>query len=154
VQPASSKESTEGLHGGEFLLKTSAPDATFPPEDFTDEHRAINRTTDEFWAQGVAPKLDAIQHQESGVAVSLLKKSGELELLAVVVPERYGGMDMDLTSAILVAESVAREGSYEGYILRTSRALLKRLTKFEPVTAIEERRTIARRLPDAERYTF
>ena len=37
------------LRGGEFLLRTVAPDEVFTPEDFTEEHRAIARTTDEFF---------------------------------------------------------------------------------------------------------
>jgi alkylation response protein AidB-like acyl-CoA dehydrogenase len=113
VQPASLKESTEALRGGEFLLKSS--ETAFTPEDFTEEHRAIRKTTDEFWAREVAPKLDAIQHQEPGVAVGVLRKSGELGLLAVVVPEKFGGMELDLTSAMIVAEGVARDGSYAGW---------------------------------------
>ncbi len=115
MQRASLKESVETMHGGEFLLKDSTPEATFTPEDFTDEHRAIRKTTDEFWARDVAPKLEAIQHQEPGVAVSVVRKSGELGLPAVVVPERYGGMEMDLVSAMIVAEGVARDGSYAGW---------------------------------------
>src|SRR3954447_14519407 len=95
--------------GGAFLLEQRQPSEIFTPEDFTDEHRAIGKTTEDFWNKEVAPHLDAIQHQEPGVAVRILKKSGELGLLAVVVPEQYGGMDMDLTSAMMVAEVVARD---------------------------------------------
>ena len=34
--------------GGAFLIERSAPEEIFTPEDFTDEHRAIAKTTDEF----------------------------------------------------------------------------------------------------------
>ena len=34
--------------GGAFLLEERAPRKIFTPEDFTDEHRAIARTTEEF----------------------------------------------------------------------------------------------------------
>ncbi|HUS06417.1 MAG TPA: acyl-CoA dehydrogenase family protein, partial [Bryobacteraceae bacterium] len=103
------------MRGGAFLLQHSDPADVFTPEDFSDEHRAIGRTTDEFWARDVAPHVNAIQHQEPGVAVSILKKSAGLGLLAVVVPEKFGGMDMDLTSAMIVAEGVARDGSYSAW---------------------------------------
>ncbi len=36
-------------------------------------------------------------------------------LTAVVVPESYGGMEMDLISAMIVAEGLARDGSYAGW---------------------------------------
>jgi alkylation response protein AidB-like acyl-CoA dehydrogenase len=101
--------------GGSFLLEQTQPQDIFTPEDFTSEHHAIGRTTDEFWTREIAPNVDAIQHQEPGVAVRVLKKSAELGLLAVVVPEKFGGMEMDLTSAMIVAEGVARDGSYSGW---------------------------------------
>src|SRR5215469_13334695 len=98
--------------GGSFLIESSTPDDIFTPEDFTEEHRAIAKTTEEFFTNEVAPHLEAIQHQEPGVAISILRKSGQLGLPAVVIPEKFGGMEMDLTSAMIVAEVVARDGSY------------------------------------------
>jgi len=101
--------------GGSFLIESATPEEIFTPEDFTDEHRAIGRTTEEFWNKEVAPNVDAIQHQEPGLAVSILKKSGKLGLTGVVLPEKFGGMEMDLTSAMIVAEGVAKDGSYSAW---------------------------------------
>lgn len=101
--------------GGSFLLESTAPEEVFTPEDFTDEHRAIARTTDDFWAKEVVPNLEAIQHQEPGLALSILRKSGQLGLTGVLLPEKFGGMEMDLTSAMIVAEGVARDGSYSAW---------------------------------------
>ncbi len=112
---ASSTLSPSKHQGGSFLLEPATPDETFTPEDFTDEHRAIARTTEEFWQKEVAPNVDAIQHQEPGLAVSILRKSGQLGLPAVVIPEKFGGMEMDLTSAMIVAEVVSKDGSYSAW---------------------------------------
>jgi alkylation response protein AidB-like acyl-CoA dehydrogenase len=101
--------------GGAFLLEQRAPEEVFTPEDFTDEHRAIARTTEEFFAKEVAPNIEAIQHHEPGVAAGILRKSGELGLTAVIIPEKFGGMEMDLTSMMIVAERVAGDGSYAGW---------------------------------------
>ncbi|HTR37675.1 MAG TPA: acyl-CoA dehydrogenase family protein [Bryobacteraceae bacterium] len=98
--------------GGSFLIEHTSPEELFSPEDFTEEHRAIARTTEEFWTKEIAPQLEALQHQEPGVAVSILRKAGELGLTGVVVPEKFGGMEMDLTSAMIVAEGIAKDGSY------------------------------------------
>ncbi len=103
------------LRGGEFLLRATSAGDVFTPEDFTEEHRAIARTTEEFWQSDVVPKLEAIQRQEAGVAVALIRKSAELGLTSVVIPEEYGGMGMDFTSMMIVAESVARDGSYSAW---------------------------------------
>ena len=62
-----------------------------------------------------APHLDEIQHQQHAVAARILRKSGELGLTAVVIPEKFGGMEMDLTSMMVVAEGVARDGSYSAW---------------------------------------
>ena len=110
MQPASSKTLASG---GGFLLE--ATDRIFTPEQFTYEHRAIARTTEEFWNREVVPNLDAIQHQKPGVAVAVLRKSAELGLTAVLVPEQYGGMEMDLVSAMIVAEGIAKDGSYAAW---------------------------------------
>ncbi len=110
-----STASTAQCLGGGFVIEETAPEHVFTPEDFTDEHRAIARTTEEFWNKEVAPNLEAIQHQEPGVAVSILKKAGELGLLAAAIPEQYGGMEMDLTSALVIAEQMGRDGSYAAW---------------------------------------
>ncbi len=98
--------------GGSFLIESSLPAEVFTPEDFTEEHQAIAKATDEFFAKEVAPALDALQRHEPGVAVDLLRKSGELGLLAVDVPEKYGGMEMDLASMMIVGEHLGKDGSY------------------------------------------
>ena len=112
---ASSTISPTRLKGGGFLLEPSSPDQLFSPEDFTSEHQAIARTTEEFWTKEVAPNVDAIQHQEPGVAVSVLRKAGAIGLTSVHLPEEYGGMGMDLVSVMIVAEGLAKDGSYAAW---------------------------------------
>ena len=101
--------------GGAFLIERSTPEEIFTPEDFTDEHRAIARAAEEFWKKEVEPNLEDIQHQKPGLAVSILRKSAEIGLTAITVPEKFGGMEMDLASAMVVAEQLARDGSYAGW---------------------------------------
>src|SRR3984885_3378692 len=101
--------------GGAFLIENNTPEEIFTPEDFTDEHRAIAKTTDEFWQKEVVPHIDEIRHQDHALCAKILKKSGELGLTAVVLPEKFGGMEMDMTSMMVVAEGLAREGSYSAW---------------------------------------
>ncbi|MBL8179181.1 MAG: acyl-CoA dehydrogenase family protein [Bryobacterales bacterium] len=101
--------------GGAFLLESRLPEEIYTPEDFTDEHLAIARTADEFWAKEILPNVEKIQHQEPGVAQAVLRKSAELGLTAVVLPEQYGGMELDLTSMMIVAERLSRDGSYSAW---------------------------------------
>ncbi|MGO9096828.1 MAG: acyl-CoA dehydrogenase family protein [Bryobacteraceae bacterium] len=99
-------------NGGAFLIEDVAPDGIFTAEDPGEEHLAVARTVDEFWTRDVEPRLEAIRRQEPGAAVEVLRKSAELGLTGVTIPEEFGGMGMDLASAIVVAEHLARDGSY------------------------------------------
>src|SRR5690242_14181984 len=93
--------------GGAFLIEERAPGEIFTPEDLTEDHRAIARTADEFWNNDVAPRLEAIDHGDHDAAVAVLKKSAGLGLTAILTPEQYGGMELDLTSAMVAAEHLA-----------------------------------------------
>ncbi len=98
--------------GGSFLIEDRAPGEIFTAEDLSEEHLAIARTVDEFWAQEVEPNLKAIRHQEPGVARGVLHKSADLGLTGITIPEKFGGMELDLASAMVAAEHLARDGSY------------------------------------------
>ncbi|MDQ6665589.1 MAG: acyl-CoA dehydrogenase family protein [Acidobacteriota bacterium] len=101
--------------GGAFLIEDRSPSEIFTPEDLTEEHRAIARTAREFWDKEVEPHLDEIQHGNHDLAVAILRKASALGLTAITTPERYGGMGMDLASAMVVAEQMSRDGSYSGW---------------------------------------
>ncbi|MBV9085735.1 MAG: acyl-CoA dehydrogenase family protein [Acidobacteriaceae bacterium] len=104
-----------GTKGGAFLIEETPAEAIFTPEDLSEEHLAIARAADEFWAKEVEPNLEAIRQQEPGVAVKVLRKSAELGLTAISVPEKFGGMEMDLASALIAAEHLGRDGSYAAW---------------------------------------
>jgi acyl-CoA dehydrogenase len=101
--------------GGSFLIAAQTPAEVFTPEDLTPEHHAIARTARELFDKEVEPNVDAIQHGDLDLSVRVLRKAAELGLEAVLTPERYGGMEMDLTSALIVAEQLARDGSFAGW---------------------------------------
>lgn len=101
--------------GGAFLIESYTPEQIFTPEDFSEEHKAIARTAEEFWSRDVTPELEKIWHQDHDAAVRVLRKSAELGLTAAMVPEQYGGMELDLASAMIVAEGIAKDGSYAAW---------------------------------------
>ena len=103
------------IKGGGFLLEDRAPEEIFTPEGLTEQHRAIARTADDFWAQEVAPHLDAIRHQEPGAARKVLAKAAELGLLAIPIPEKFGGMELDLASVMVAAEHLGHDASYAAW---------------------------------------
>src|SRR5215469_11258782 len=101
--------------GGAFLIEDRSPDEIFTREDLTEEHLAIARTVDEFWVNDVEPHLEEIRKQKPGIALSILRKSAELGLTAIPIPEEFGGMAMDLASVMIAGEHLAKDTSYASW---------------------------------------
>jgi alkylation response protein AidB-like acyl-CoA dehydrogenase len=101
--------------GGAFLIEDQSAAEIFTPEDLTPEHREIARAAREFFEKEVAPNVDAIVHGDRDLAVSLLRKAASLGFESILTPERYGGMELDLASSMVVAEELARDGSFAGW---------------------------------------
>jgi alkylation response protein AidB-like acyl-CoA dehydrogenase len=101
--------------GSAFLFEETLFAQMFTPEDLTEEHLAIGRMIDEFWASEVEPNLPAIREKQPGLALAVLRKSAELGLTGMTIPEEFGGMEMDLPSLMVAAEHMGRDASYAGW---------------------------------------
>jgi alkylation response protein AidB-like acyl-CoA dehydrogenase len=101
--------------GSAFLFEDVLPTKVFTPEDLTEEHLAIGRMIDEFWTNEVEPNLPAIREKRPGAALAVLRKSAELGLTGMTIPEEFGGMEMDLPSLMVAAEHMGRDASYAGW---------------------------------------
>ncbi|RDU37935.1 acyl-CoA dehydrogenase [Neobacillus piezotolerans] len=102
----------ESIKGGSFLIEDVPYDSVFTPEDFTDEHKMIAKTTEEYINNEVMPQIEYIENHEFDRSVKLLKQAGELGLLGADVPEEYGGLALDKISSALIAEKMARAGGF------------------------------------------
>lgn len=98
--------------GAGFLFTKLNPDRLFTPEDFTDEHILIGRTAKQFTEKMVHPVKDEIESQNFELVTDLLKKAGNLGLLAHSIPEKYGGLGLDKISKGIVGENIASSGGY------------------------------------------
>jgi len=103
------------VSGGAFLIENRAPDEIFTAEDLSEQHLAIARTVDEFWAREVEPNREAIQHHQPGVARDILRKAAGLGLAAIMIPERFGGMELDITAMMVAGEHFAGDASWSGW---------------------------------------
>jgi alkylation response protein AidB-like acyl-CoA dehydrogenase len=112
---ATTTTSCAARKGCAFLLEDTPADEMFTRECLNEEHLAIERTVEEFWANEVEPNLPAIRQKKPGVALEVLRKSARLGLLGISVPEKFGGMEMDLPSVMVVAEVMGRDASYAGW---------------------------------------
>jgi len=100
------------ISGGGFLLEERQTAEVFTPEDFTDQHRMIGRTTEEFATNEILPNAEKIEHKDFSVSRDLLKKAGDLGLSGVEIPEAYGGLEMDKVTAAVIADHIAK---YAGF---------------------------------------
>ena len=74
------------FRGGEFLITDALAEEVFTPEDFTKEQRLIGQAAEEFAVGEVALRRDELQELNPELVRSLLKKAGELGLLATDIP--------------------------------------------------------------------
>ena len=100
------------VRGGAWLLEDAADEGVFTPEQISDEHRLMAQTTDEFVDAEVLPNLERLENKDWQLARQLIRRCGELGLLGIDAPEKYGGLDLDKTSSMLVAEHIARAASF------------------------------------------
>src|ERR1700693_2017190 len=100
------------IAGGSFLLEERTTEETFTPEDFTEQHRLIAQTAEEFAANEIVPHIDKMEHKDFAITRELLKKAGELGLSSAEIPEAYGGLEMDKVTAAVIADHIAK---YAGF---------------------------------------
>ena len=100
------------VKGGDFLIRETAYQEIFIPEEFDEEQLMIAQTCRDFLAAEVFPNLDRIDKMEEGLMASLLTKAGELGILGVSIPEEYGGFGKNFNTSMLVADVVGAGHSF------------------------------------------
>src|SRR5690625_3095417 len=100
------------FQGGAFLVEELNGEDVITPEDFTDEHKMIANTTEEFVEAEVVPLIDELENHEFDHSVKLLEKAGELGLLSADIPEEYGGLSLDNISSSLITEKFSQAGGF------------------------------------------
>lgn len=97
--------------GGEFLLIPGNPDHCFVPEEFSEEHRMIYKTSIDFIQGEIWPNDAKIEKKDHEVVKKLMAAAGELGLLGTDIPEEFGGLGLDKASTALVTEAFGTAGS-------------------------------------------
>jgi alkylation response protein AidB-like acyl-CoA dehydrogenase len=108
---ATTMTSQQLRRGGSFLVSAASPQEVFTPAEFTDDQKLIGQTTEEFVSKEVVPHIPELEKHKEGLLASILKKAGEIGLLGGLVPEAYGGAQLDKISTTLLAEKLAAYAS-------------------------------------------
>jgi alkylation response protein AidB-like acyl-CoA dehydrogenase len=100
------------VKGGSWLIEETTPASVFTPEDFSDEQKLMAQTAQEFMDQEVVPRVKDLEEKKIETNIELLRKMAPLGLLGIDVPEKFGGMEIDKVTGIILAEKLARDGSF------------------------------------------
>ena len=107
-----SKELTQFKTGGQFLLESIFDTEMFSREDFSDEHRDIYNMVMDFDREKILANKDEIEKYDPELCKSLLKELGELGLLGIDIPEKFGGIDLDKITTAITTEALVHSPSF------------------------------------------
>jgi alkylation response protein AidB-like acyl-CoA dehydrogenase len=105
-------ENRKVLKSGEFLVNEVEAKDIFIPEEFNEEQLMISQTCRDFLNAEVIPNLDKTEKQDRELMKSLLKKSGELGLMGISIPEELGGFGQSFVTQMLAAETIGAGYSF------------------------------------------
>lgn len=106
-----SYQTQTALKGGEWLIKESSSAETFIPEDFNEEQKMVMEMCHQFMETEILP-LHTKMDKDPMLNLDLLAKAGEQGLLAVTIPEEYGGLAKDFDTASIVMEELGKGHSF------------------------------------------
>jgi len=105
-------ENKKVLRSGEFLVSEVEAKDVFIPEEFNEEQLMISQTCKDFLETEVYPNLEQVEKSDRELMKSMLKKSGELGLMGISIPEEYGGFGQSFVTQMLVAETTGAGYSF------------------------------------------
>jgi alkylation response protein AidB-like acyl-CoA dehydrogenase len=105
-------ENRKRLKSGEFLVDEIDAKDIFIPEEFGEEPRMIAQTCKDFLETEVYPNINQTEKQDRELMKTLLKKSGELGLMGISIPEEYGGFGQEFVTQMLAAETIGAGYSF------------------------------------------
>ena len=82
---------------------------------FTDEQLMMRNMVRDFAKEEITPFIENMENDEFPTAI--LKKMGELGLMGITAPEKYGGAEMDFTSYITAIHELSKASGVVGVIL-------------------------------------
>lgn len=88
----------------------------------TSEHKMLRDATRDFAQKEIAPI--AAEFDESGeFPAKTVKKMGEMGLMGIEVPEKYGGSEMDSLAYVLALEEICKVDAAHGVIMSVNNSL-------------------------------
>jgi len=105
-------ENEKKLKSGEFLVRCIESNELFVPELFDEEQLMIAQSCKDFIETEVYPYLDKLDKGDRDLMKEILKKSGDLGLMGISIPEEYGGFGQSFVTQMLAAETMGAAFSF------------------------------------------
>lgn len=97
----------ELLRGGQFLVKETACENVFTPEDFSEEQKMMKEAVMEFNEREIIAHRDRFEKKDFALTEEVMRKAGDLGFLSVAVPEAYGGLEMGFVSTLITCDYIS-----------------------------------------------
>ena len=97
--------------GGRFLITPIGQDKIFTREAFSEDQKMFESAALEFAKKTIYPVCKDVEKYNKDLSLDLFKQMGELGFLGVDVPEEYGGLGLDKTTACIVCDLLSYGGS-------------------------------------------
>jgi len=113
--------------------------------DLSEEHRLLQATVREFAAREIEPQAAALD-REHRYPAEIIQQAARLGLMAMMVPEPYGGAGMDALAYVIAQEELARASAGVQVIISVNNSLV-----CDPIRAFgteEQKRRYLPRLAD------
>ncbi|MAZ72212.1 MAG: acyl-CoA dehydrogenase [Flavobacteriaceae bacterium] len=95
------------LRGGQFLVKETPCEDIFTPEDFSEEQNMMKASVKEFVDREIWPHKERFEHKDYALTEEVMRKAGDLGLLGIAVPEKFGGLGMGFVTTMLVCDYIS-----------------------------------------------
>ncbi|MFQ6082223.1 MAG: acyl-CoA dehydrogenase family protein [Candidatus Aminicenantia bacterium] len=92
--------------GGSFLLEPVVGEI-FTREKFNEEQKEIDKMVHDFAREKIFPHKEELGELNKELSLKLMREASGLGLAAIDIPEKYGGMELDKTTSVLVVEALA-----------------------------------------------
>ena len=93
--------------GGSFLVVPCYKGEVFSREKFSEDHKMFEHAALDFAQNKIKPRYKELNKLNKELSLELFKEAGKLGFLGIDVPEKFGGIDLDKTSACIILDALS-----------------------------------------------
>jgi len=94
--------------GGSFIVAPYGKGEVFSREDFSEDQKMFAAAAEEFAVKRVEPIHNDLNVFNKDLSLEIFKEMGELGFCGIDVPEKFGGLELDKTTACIVADVLSK----------------------------------------------